>query len=97
MDEKYITEYSTRGALLDLSKYDIDTSKLDEAALNAGKSEDGLTGIAAGINAAMSSTDMPTAMKNSTTRAKRVQAMARDRMRWRRWRSFSASCITTPR
>ncbi|WP_430929486.1 ABC transporter substrate-binding protein [Pseudarthrobacter sulfonivorans] len=52
MDEKYITEYSTRGALLDLSKYQIDTSKLDEAALNAGKSEDGLTGIAAGINAA---------------------------------------------
>lgn len=52
MDEKYITEYSTRGALLDLSKYEIDTSKLDEAALNAGKSEKGLTGIAAGINAA---------------------------------------------
>lgn len=52
MDEKYITEYSSRGALLDLSKYDIDTSKLDEAALNAGKSEKGLTGIAAGINAA---------------------------------------------
>ncbi|AFR30328.1 extracellular solute-binding protein [Arthrobacter sp. Rue61a] len=52
MDEKYITEYSTRGALLDLSKYDIDTSKLDEAALEAGKGEDGLMGIAAGINAA---------------------------------------------
>jgi multiple sugar transport system substrate-binding protein len=52
MDEKYITEYSTRGALLDLSKYNIDTSKLDEAALNAGKGEKGLTGIAAGINAA---------------------------------------------
>jgi multiple sugar transport system substrate-binding protein len=52
MDEKYITEYSTRGALLDLSKYSIDTSKLDEAALNAGKGEKGLTGIAAGINAA---------------------------------------------
>ncbi|MCP9001042.1 extracellular solute-binding protein [Pseudarthrobacter sp. RMG13] len=52
MDEKYITEYSTRGALLDLSKYEVDTSKLDKAALNAGKSEDGLTGIAAGINAA---------------------------------------------
>jgi multiple sugar transport system substrate-binding protein len=52
MDEKYITEYSTRGALLDLSKYDVDTSKLDEAALNAGKGEKGLTGIAAGINAA---------------------------------------------
>ena len=52
MDEKYITEYSTRGALLDLSEYQIDTSKLDEAALNAGKGEDGLTGIAAGINAA---------------------------------------------
>ncbi len=52
MDEKYITEYSTRGALLDLSKYQIDTSKLDEAALEAGKGEKGLTGIAAGINAA---------------------------------------------
>ncbi|MGO4433172.1 ABC transporter substrate-binding protein, partial [Paenarthrobacter sp. RAF9] len=52
MDEKYITEYSTRGALLDLSKYKIDTSKLDAAALDAGKSEKGLTGIAAGINAA---------------------------------------------
>jgi multiple sugar transport system substrate-binding protein len=52
MDEKYITEYSSRGALLDLSKYDVDTSKFDEAALNAGKGEDGLTGIAAGINAA---------------------------------------------
>ncbi|MCT9869038.1 ABC transporter substrate-binding protein [Paenarthrobacter aurescens] len=52
MDEKYITEYSTRGALLDLSKYDIDTSKLDQAALDAGKGEKGLTGIAAGINAA---------------------------------------------
>ncbi|WP_314324552.1 extracellular solute-binding protein [Paenarthrobacter ilicis] len=52
MDEKYITEYSTRGALLDLSKYQIDTSKLDKAALDAGKGEKGLTGIAAGINAA---------------------------------------------
>jgi multiple sugar transport system substrate-binding protein len=52
MDEKYITEYSSRGALLDLSKYNVDTSKLDEAALNAGKNENGLTGIAAGINAA---------------------------------------------
>lgn len=52
MDEKYITEYSSRGALLDLSKYGIDTSRLDEAALNAGRSGKGLTGIAAGINAA---------------------------------------------
>ena len=51
MDEKYITEYSSRGALLDLSKYDIDTSKFDEAALKSGTSEDGLTGLAAGINA----------------------------------------------
>src|SRR5687767_7043614 len=52
MDEKFITEYSTRGALLDLSKYDIDTAKFDEAALNAGKGSKGLTGVAAGINAA---------------------------------------------
>jgi multiple sugar transport system substrate-binding protein len=51
MDEKYITEYSSRGALLDLSKYEIDTSKFDQAVLKAGQSEDGLTGIAAGINA----------------------------------------------
>ena len=51
MDEKYITEYSSRGALLDLSKYKIDTSKFDPAALQSGTSEDGLTGLPAGINA----------------------------------------------
>src|SRR6185437_2374779 len=34
-------------------------------------------------------------MKNSTTRPNKTQAIASDRLRWRRLRSLSASCITT--
>lgn len=52
MDEKYIAEYSSRGALLDLSKYGVDTSNLVPDVLKAGQSDAGLTGIPAGINAA---------------------------------------------
>lgn len=52
MDEKYIAEYSSRGALLDLSKYGVDTTDLVQDVLQAGKSDAGLTGIPAGINAA---------------------------------------------
>ncbi|WP_181419715.1 ABC transporter substrate-binding protein [Arthrobacter psychrolactophilus] len=52
MDEKYIAEYSSRGALLDLSKYKVDTTNLVADVLKAGKSDAGLTGIPAGINAA---------------------------------------------
>ncbi len=52
MDEKYISEYSSRGALLDLSKQTVDTTNLVADVLKAGESSDGLTGIPAGINAA---------------------------------------------
>ena len=52
MDEKYIAEYSSRGALLDLSKYGVDTTNLVQDVLKAGRSDAGLTGIPAGINAA---------------------------------------------
>ena len=52
MDEKYIAEYSSRGALLDLSKYKVDTTNLVADVLKAGQSAAGLTGIPAGINAA---------------------------------------------
>lgn len=52
MDEKYIAEYSSRGALLDLSKQKVETAKLVADVLKAGKSDAGLTGIPAGINAA---------------------------------------------
>ena len=52
MDEKYIAEYSSRGALLDLSKYGVDTTDLVADVLKAGQNDAGLTGIPAGINAA---------------------------------------------
>ncbi|MGA7205419.1 MAG: extracellular solute-binding protein [Specibacter sp.] len=52
MDEKYIAEYSARGALLDLSKYPVDTKDLVADVLKAGENAAGLTGIPAGINAA---------------------------------------------
>nr|WP_245346771.1 extracellular solute-binding protein [Arthrobacter stackebrandtii] len=52
MDEKYIAEYSSRGALLDLSKYGVDTTNLVPDVLKAGQNDAGLTGIPAGINAA---------------------------------------------
>ncbi|MFC8304465.1 ABC transporter substrate-binding protein [Specibacter sp. NPDC057265] len=52
MDEKYIAEYSSRGALLDLSKHQVDTANLVADVLKAGQSDAGLTGIPAGINAA---------------------------------------------
>ncbi|WP_104110893.1 MULTISPECIES: ABC transporter substrate-binding protein [unclassified Arthrobacter] len=52
MDEKYIAEYASRGALLDLSKYKVDTTNLVADVLKAGQSDAGLTGIPAGINAA---------------------------------------------
>lgn len=52
MDEKYIAEYASRGALLDLSKHKVDTTNLVADVLKAGQSDAGLTGIPAGINAA---------------------------------------------
>jgi multiple sugar transport system substrate-binding protein len=51
MDMNYISEYGTRGALLDLSK--IDTSKFVEGTVDSGKINDKLVGINAGINTAV--------------------------------------------
>ena len=48
MDMAYISEYSTRGALLDLSK--VDTSKFAEGTVDSGKINGTLYGINAGIN-----------------------------------------------
>lgn len=52
MDEKYIAEYASRSALLDLSKYKVDTANLVPDVLKAGESDAELTGIPAGVNAA---------------------------------------------
>lgn len=52
MDEKYIAEYSSRGALLDLSKQKIDTTKLVADVMKSGENAAGRTGIPTGINAA---------------------------------------------
>jgi len=51
MDMNYISEYGTRGALLDLSK--VDTSKFVEGTVDPGKINDKLVGINAGINTAV--------------------------------------------
>jgi multiple sugar transport system substrate-binding protein len=51
MDMNYISEYGTRGALLDLSS--VDTSKFVEGTVDSGKINDKLVGINAGINTAV--------------------------------------------
>jgi multiple sugar transport system substrate-binding protein len=51
MDMNYISEYGTRGALLDLK--DIDTSKFVEGTVESGRINDTLVGINAGINSAL--------------------------------------------
>ncbi|MGQ7787231.1 ABC transporter substrate-binding protein [Nesterenkonia sp. K-15-9-6] len=48
MDDKYLREYADRGALLDLT--DVDTSGIDQDAVDNGRTEDGLFGITTGIN-----------------------------------------------
>jgi len=50
MDPGYIREYAGRGALLDLSTQDIDTSSIDKSVLGTGKFDDGLYGIVNGVN-----------------------------------------------
>lgn len=47
MDEMYVREYADRNALLDLS--DVDTSELEDAAVDAGRTEDGLYAISLGV------------------------------------------------
>jgi multiple sugar transport system substrate-binding protein len=51
MDMNYISEYGTRGALLDLK--DVDTSKFVEGTVESGRINDTLVGINAGINSAI--------------------------------------------
>jgi multiple sugar transport system substrate-binding protein len=46
---EYIGEYGSRGALLDLA--DVDTSELDEGAVNAARLDDGLVGVPTGSGA----------------------------------------------
>jgi multiple sugar transport system substrate-binding protein len=49
MDAQYLGEYAERGALLDLK--DVDLSKFDQAAADAGKTEGGQYAVTAGMNA----------------------------------------------
>ena len=53
MDMAYIAEYGTRGALLDLAKYGVDTSKFVEGTVDSGKINGTLVGANAGINSAV--------------------------------------------
>jgi len=51
MDMNYISEYGSRGALLDLGS--VDTSKFVEGTVDSGKINDKLVGVNAGINTAV--------------------------------------------
>ena len=54
MDEKYISEYGGRGALLDLAEAGLDTSDFAEGAVEVGElADEGLMAINAGLNAAV--------------------------------------------
>ncbi|WP_299033330.1 ABC transporter substrate-binding protein [uncultured Pseudokineococcus sp.] len=50
MDMAYLGEYGARGALLDLSQYDIDTSSFAEGTADSGEIDGAVYGINAGIN-----------------------------------------------
>lgn len=50
-EERYISDYSTKSVLADLSALDIDTSKVDEGVLAGGQIEGTQYGIPTGINA----------------------------------------------
>jgi len=53
MDMAYISEYGNRGALLDLAKYGVDTSKFVPGTVESGKINGTLVGANAGINTAV--------------------------------------------
>ena len=53
MDVAYISEYGSRGALLDLEKNGADVSKFAEGTVDSGKVDGQLVGINAGVNAAV--------------------------------------------
>ncbi|RCK68161.1 extracellular solute-binding protein [Desertihabitans brevis] len=50
MDMAYISEYGTRGALLDLEEYGVDVSKFAEGTVDSGRIDGTLYGVNAGIN-----------------------------------------------
>jgi multiple sugar transport system substrate-binding protein len=50
MDMAYISEYGTRGALLDLAEVGVDTSKFADGTVDAGKIDGKLVGVNAGVN-----------------------------------------------
>lgn len=49
-EERYLREYASRGVLANMNDYDIDTSSIDETLLGSGEFDDGLWGIATGVN-----------------------------------------------
>lgn len=51
-EERFLREYATRGALLDLSEHEdtIDLSQMDPLVLDSGRVDDGLYGLASGVN-----------------------------------------------
>ncbi len=49
-DDRYLTEYASRGLLADLASLDVDTSKVDQSVVDTGKIDDTLYGIATGVN-----------------------------------------------
>jgi multiple sugar transport system substrate-binding protein len=48
-EEQFLREYSSRGALADLSALEIDTSDYDEAVLTTGTTDEGLVSLSAGV------------------------------------------------
>ena len=53
MDVAYISEYGSRGALLDLEEHGADVSKFAEGTVDSGRVDGKLVGINAGVNAAV--------------------------------------------
>lgn len=49
-EERYLREYADRGILANLNDYDVDTSNIDASILGSGEFNDGLWGVATGVN-----------------------------------------------
>jgi multiple sugar transport system substrate-binding protein len=50
-EERFISDYATRGVIADLSTFDIDTSQFQESVIEGGKIDGTLYGLATGVNA----------------------------------------------
>jgi len=50
-EERFLTDYATRGVLADLGSLGLDTSKIDESILGSGTIDGKLYGVATGVNA----------------------------------------------